>query len=311
MAKILITGAAGFIGFNLIQALKDKHELILLDALFAQQKAPLVRAQHINLPIHKLDLAQDEIQLPFVPEIVIHLAAETGISASQDAPARYVRQNILATANLLEYCKKNAIAKIIYASSSSVYAPLEGKMSEINSVLKPKSFYGFSKLQMEHLVHEFTQRYHLNAIGLRFFTVYGPWTRPDMAAYKFMRSIQNKEPITIYDREGEVARDFTFVEDICTAIALLIPKLDEYATGHAIYNIGSSSPVGVHSFFELISAEMQESTQVNFAPLPENELKLTYCDTARLEEAINYKASTSIADGVRQMVQWFKNQPYA
>ncbi len=311
MAKILITGAAGFIGFNLIDQLRHDHELLLIDALADDQHAAKYRSTFIDLPIHKLDLAIDEIELASIPDIIIHLAAETGIGPSETNPSKYVRNNILATSNLLEYCKNKGIKNFLYASSSSVYAPHEGKMSEDSAALQPKSFYGFTKLQMEQLVDEFSSRFQMNAIGLRFFTVYGPWTRPDMAAYKFMNAIYERKPITLYTTENGVVRDFTYVADICRAIALLLPEFNKSSPSHEIFNIGSSSPIAIETFYQTISSCMNAQTTILNAELPTNEAKQTYSDPSKLVKAINYYANTPIEEGIAKMVDWFKNFKYA
>lgn len=309
MAKILITGAAGFIGYHLVKHLQDHYELILLDALFDRNKASLQRAKLVNMPIHQIDLAVDEIKLDSIPDIVIHLAGETGISLSEATPELYVRQNILATSRLLSYCKDKGIKRVIYASSSSVYPPLEGPMSEDMLLGLPKSFYGFSKMQMELLVSAYCERYHLKAMGLRFFTVYGPWTRPDMAAYKFMSAIRSQTPIQLYGNE-DVYRDFTFVDDICTAIARLIPVIETTKETHRILNIGSGRPVSVDAFVSAIFKAYGQATKINRAELPPNELQVTFCDQRNLQNAIGEAVPTSLEVGISNMVYWFKNNAY-
>jgi UDP-glucuronate 4-epimerase len=310
MAKILITGAAGFIGFHLVKRLQDQHELFLIDALFDRNKASLKRAMLIDIPIHRIDLAIDEIKLDSIPDLVIHLAAETGISPSEANPELYVRQNILATSRLLSYCKNNGIKQVIYASSSSVYPPVEGPMSEDMTLGLPKSFYGFSKMQMEQLVSSYCERYQLKAIGLRFFTVYGPWTRPDMAAYKFMLAIRSQTPVQLYGN-GDVYRDFTYVGDICNAIARLIPVIETTKETHCIFNIGSGRPVSVDAFLSVIFSAYGQVTKMNRAELPLNELQVTFCDQRNLHKAIGDVGPTSIEEGILNMVQWFKNESYA
>lgn len=309
MAKILITGAAGFIGFHLVKYLQDQHELLLIDALFDRNKASLERAKLLDIPIHQIDLAIDEIKLDSIPDLVIHLAAETGISPSEANPELYVRQNILATSRLLSYCKNNGIKQVIYASSSSVYPPVEGPMSEGIPLGLPKSFYGFSKMQMEQLVSAYCARYQLKAIGLRFFTVYGPWTRPDMAAYKFMSAIRSQTPIQLYGNE-DVYRDFTFVGDICNAIARLIPVIERTKETHRIFNIGSGRPVSVDAFVSAIFNVYGQTTKMNRAELPPNELQVTFCDQRNLQNAIGDTAPTSLEEGISDMVHWFKNNAY-
>jgi UDP-glucuronate 4-epimerase len=309
MAKILITGAAGFIGFHLVKRLQNQHELLLIDALFDLNKASLERANLIDMPIHKIDLAIDEIKLDSTPDLVIHLAAETGISASEANPELYVRQNILATSRLLSYCKNNGVKQVIYASSSSIYPPVEGPMSEDMPLGLPKSFYGFSKMQMEKLVSAYCERYQLKAIGLRFFTVYGPWTRPDMAAYKFMSAIRSQTPIQLYGN-GDVYRDFTYVGDICNAIERLIPVIETTRETHSIFNIGSGRPVSVDAFITAIFRAYGQTTKINRAELPRNELQVTFCDQRNLQNTIGEAAPTSLEEGISDMVHWFKNNTY-
>ncbi len=310
MSTLFITGIAGFIGTHLNQQLSKTNVVTGLDTLSVDKPASIQRANLFE------NIEQNSIHSSFLdelkekPEIVIHLAAETGISGSLTNPALYFHQNVEGTFNVLEQCRKNGVKKLIYASSSSVYEPNHSIMNEMSPHDQQLSFYGTSKRMTELMIENYCHQFGMTAIGLRFFTVYGSWTRPDMAAYKFMKAIEAGNDITLYN-EGNVYRDFTHVSDIVHSIELLIKKIkNEKAGFHQVFNIGYGSPSSVDEYAKLIAKHLGKKLKVNYASLPKNELKATHSDTSKLENYIGYKPVCSMEAGIIEMTDWFKNYHY-
>jgi UDP-glucuronate 4-epimerase len=310
MSLIFITGGAGFIGYQLQKQLEGKFDVNAIDLLSPSNKAAALRSTHLK------KIVQGDIASAFLnnlntkPDVLIHLAAETGISGSIINPAKYFETNLYGTFNVLEQCRKNGVKHIIYASSSSVYSPNQELMNEESNTKSQLSFYGTSKKMSEIMIENYCAQFGLIAIGLRFFTVYGSWTRPDMAAYKFMSNIDKGLPINIYNK-GNVYRDFTHVSDIIKAIELLINKIQFEPVGtHKIFNIGLSSPTSVLQYAKLIAQSIGKEPKINFTNLPNNELISTYSNTKKLEEYIQFKPECKIEDGIPEMVTWFKKHKY-
>lgn len=310
MKTILITGAAGFIGSHLRRELEQHYNVLSMDVLNASYPASLKRIEHFG-NVHQASIHADFLDpLTSKPETVIHLAAETGISGSLKNPSLYFHQNAEGTFNVLEQCRKNGVKYLIYASSSSVYSPNQSVMNETSPHDQQLSFYGTSKRMTEIMVENYCRQFGITAIGLRFFTVYGSWTRPDMAAYKFMTAIEKGEPITLYNN-GNVFRDFTHVSDIVQSIRLLIEKIsNEKEGGHQLFNIGYGSPVSVKEYAQLIAKNMGKELKISNAPLPANELSSTHCDTSRLEQYTGYKPVCSVEEGITEMTNWFNDFRY-
>lgn len=306
MKNILITGIAGFIGTHLQKVLQHNFAVSGIDNLS-------VSASHQRLKMITADFIENSIHSNFIdsletkPEIVIHLAAETGISGSLTNPALYFHQNVEGSFNVLEQCRKNGVKYLIYASSSSVYEP-NTLMSENAPHDKQLSFYGTSKRMTELMVENYCRQFGITAIGLRFFTVYGSWTRPDMAAYKFMDKISNNEAVTLYNN-GDVFRDFTHVSDIVTSIEKLANKISLEKPGfHQVFNIGGGQPISVRKYAELIAKNLNKELIIENKPLPSNELESTHSDTTELQTYIDYKPNCAIEDGIREMTDWFKER---
>jgi UDP-glucuronate 4-epimerase len=310
MASILITGGAGFIGYHLQKHLEKKHLIQAIDLLDKNNYAAQLRSSKLdNITQGNCnDLFLDGINTH--PQVIVHLAAETGISGSLTDPKKYLISNVEATFNVLEQCRKNGIKHIVYASSSSVYSPNQAEMKEESSTDNQLSFYGTTKKMGEIMIENYCKQFGINAIGLRFFTVYGSWTRPDMAAYKFMKAIQNGESITLYN-EGAIFRDFTHVSDIVKSIELLIEKIQTEPIGtHKIFNIGYGQPIAVKKYADLIAKELGKELIYKSATLPKNELEFTHSNTLKLENYINFKPQFAIEEGVKEMTDWFKKEQY-
>lgn len=310
MSSIFITGGAGFIGFHLQNNLQDKYLVSAIDILSKENKAALLRAKHLK------NIAQSNIHRDFLntliekPDVLVHLAAETGIPGSLSNPQKYFDANVAGTFNVLEQCRKNQVKYLIYASSSSVYEPNQSIMNEGGDCKNQLSFYGTSKKMCETMIENYCAQFGITAIGLRFFTVYGSWTRPDMAAYKFMNLISQEKPITLYNN-GSVMRDFTHVSDIVNAIEKLIEKIQKEPLGtHQVFNIGYGKPVSVKQYAQLIADNLGFGLKFKSAKIPSNELLSTHADTSMLERYIEYKPSCSVDEGIKEMTNWFKTTKY-
>jgi UDP-glucuronate 4-epimerase len=310
MLSILITGGAGFIGYHLQQKLTGKFIVNAIDLLNTNNK-------FINHRIKKLKhIIHGDIKLPFMslidskPDVVIHLAAETGISGSLTNPVKYFDTNVSGTFNVLEESRKAGVKYLIYASSSSVYEPNQEIMPEDAKSEKQLSFYGTTKKICEVMIDNYCKQFGMTAIGLRFFTVYGSYTRPDMAAYKFMEAINSGKPITLYN-DGKVFRDFTHVSDVVNAITLLIEKIQKEPKGfHKVFNIGYGNPISVRDYANLIASNLNKPLLAQSLPLPSNELMLTHSKSDLLNDYIKYKPECDIKDGILEMTNWYKSDNY-
>jgi UDP-glucuronate 4-epimerase len=310
MLSILITGGAGFIGYHLQQKLIAEYNVNAIDLLNTNNKIIDVRSKNLK------HIKHGDITLPFMdlidkkPQVVIHLAAETGISGSLNNPLKYFNTNVAGTFNVLEQCRKAGVQYLIYASSSSVYEPNQEIMPENAKSENQLSFYGTTKKMCEVMIENYCKQFGMTAIGLRFFTVYGSYTRPDMAAYKFMKAIYSGKPITLYN-DGNVHRDFTHVSDIVNAIALLVEKIKTEPKGlHQVFNIGYGNPISVKEYATLIAENLNKPLITESLPLPSNELMLTHSKTELLNQYIQYKPKCNIKDGVIEMTNWYKSNNY-
>lgn len=330
MQKVLVTGFGGFIGYSLIQALKSKFDITALDnfSTLSNYDIKKARAKELgitdfeafttskqqsvnNLNFYYADLCNlAELETVFNSrqfDHIIHLAALTGVRQSLINPQAYIDSNIKGFVNLIECAKKHGVKNIIYASSSSVYGlNEETPYTEAQITDSPISVYAASKKADELLAHTYSHLYNINLTGLRFFTVYGPWTRPDMAAYIFMKAIEEGSPIKLFN-EGLMIRDFTYVDDIVKAISLLIakPKGGAAAT-HQIFNIGNHNPVYTIRFLNEIEVAMGKKAVVEFMPAQPGDMLATNASCEKLFNYTGFKPETPLSEGVAAMVQWFK-----
>lgn len=333
MPKILITGAAGFIGFNLIKNfIKGDDEIIGLDNLKENHDyfIKINRLQNLNierselsanfsanngnLTFIKLDLLEkqklEKLFFKYKFDLVIHLAAQTGVRQSVSNPQEYIDNNITAFNNLLECCRNNTVQRLIYASSSSVYG-MNQKMPycESDSTDNPVSIYAVTKKTNELLAANYAWQNKMFSVGLRFFTVYGPWCRTDMAAYIFMKAITDEKTISLFN-EGDMLRDFTYVDDIVKSISLIKQKMFKDVLTcpyHEIYNVGNTNPATLSEYLSIIENEMGKIAIKNYKPIQIGEVQATYSDIKKLEQFIDFKPNTDLKQGVRNMVKWFKN----
>ncbi|MCF8253161.1 MAG: NAD-dependent epimerase/dehydratase family protein [Bacteroidia bacterium] len=310
MTSVLITGGAGFIGYHLQKQLQNTHLVNAIDLIesptsaIALRKVGLNQLKHADIKLNFLDKLSES------PEVVVHLAAETGIAGSLIHPTKYFETNVAGTFNVLEQCRLNGIKNIIYASSSSVYAPNLSQMVEDADTSLQLSYYGTTKKMSEIMIENYCKQFGLTAIGLRFFTVYGSFTRPDMAAYKFMQAIDAGNKINLYNN-GEVFRDFTHVSDVVKSIELVIAKIISEPKGsHQIFNIGYGQPISIREYAECIAKQLKKPLHIESKPLPENELLSTHSNTQKLDKYIHYKPICNLEDGIAEMTNWFKTNTY-
>jgi UDP-glucuronate 4-epimerase len=307
LKKISITGIAGFIGFHAYQKLREKYDVNGIDSLQSEITGCKNRSKLI--PDFRQDSCANFLDSEVItPDLVLHLAASTGIKNSTFEPNIYLENNVFQTFELLEKCRKRGIKYMIYASSSSVYEPVEGSMNENAATENQLSFYGTTKKMEEIMIENYCRQFGMIAIGLRFFTVYGSFIREDMAGFLFMESIFKGIPITLYNY-GEVHRDFTHVSDIVAAIELLIIKIqDEKPGSHQLFNIGFGSPVSILNFADLIAKNMKRPLIFESYDLPKNELESTHCDHSKLRKYIGFSPKTNVEKGVAEMVNWYLKQ---
>jgi len=330
--KYLVTGAAGFIGFHVTQRLLAAgHQVVGLDNLNDYYDVNLKTARldlintHPNFTFMKGDLADREgIAELFRSQRfqrVIHLAAQAGVRYSLENPLAYADANLIGHLNILEVCRHNQVEHLLYASSSSVYG-LNRKMpfSTDDSVDHPVSLYAATKKANELMSHTYSHLYGIPTTGLRFFTVYGPWGRPDMALFKFTRAIIAGEKIDVYNH-GQMRRDFTYIDDIAEAILRLqdvIPQADinwtvesgSPATSSApyrVYNIGNSQPVTLMKYIEALESALGQVAEKNMLPMQPGDVMETSADTTALYKVIGFKPQTSVEEGVARFVEWYKD----
>lgn len=331
VGKVLVTGAAGFIGYHVARRLLGSGwEVVGLDVLNDYYDVTIKQARLAQLEalpgfrFERLDLADRAgMAALFARErfrFVVNLAAQAGVRYSLTNPQAYVDSNLTGFLNLLEGCRHNGCEHLVYASSSSVYgANTALPFSTSASVDHPISLYAATKKANELMAHTYAHLFAIPATGLRFFTVYGPWGRPDMAMWLFARAIMAGEPIKIFNG-GAMRRDFTYVDDIVEAIERLVPRpatgnpdwsgdTPDPATSKApwrVFNIGNSSPVELMHVVGLIEKAMGREAKKEFLPLQPGDVPATYADVADLERAVDFKPKTSIEDGIDRFIHWFK-----
>lgn len=316
--QILITGAAGFIGFHLAQRLlAEGHSVFGVDNLNEYYDVTLKQARLAQLQIHPsfsfqyLDLSDRVSTAQLFQDKyfdrVVHLAAQAGVRYSITHPHAYVDSNLVGFVNVLEGCRQWQIQHLIYASSSSVYgANTKVPFSVTDNVDHPISLYAATKKANELMAYTYSHLYCLPTTGLRFFTVYGPWGRPDMAYFKFVQAIVQDRPIGVYNF-GRMQRDFTYIDDIIEGIVRLLNQLPATTpVPHKLYNIGNNQPVELLRFIEVIEQALGKSAQKNFLPMQPGDVLATYADVDDLIQDVGFKPKTSIEDGIQQFVDWYR-----
>lgn len=329
MTKILITGAAGFVGASLsLKLLESGNEIIGVDILNEYYELELkeARLEKLNknpkFEFIKGDIANKEFVLNLFeekePNVVINLAAQAGVRYSISNPDVYIQSNIIGFFNILEACRSNPVDHLLYASSSSVYgANKDVPFNENDFVDNPVSLYAATKKSNELMAYTYSHLYDIPSTGLRFFTVYGPMGRPDMAYFKFVDMFFNNEPIHIFnngDFENDLYRDFTYIDDITTGIEKLIdcpPTKSETNPAHSVFNIGNNKPEKLMDF--ILALESSLSTSLGrviefdkiFEPIKPGDVPATYASTDKLQKMIDFKPETNIKDGLQQFTDWY------
>ncbi len=332
--KILVTGSAGFIGFHLSKRLiKEGFKVIGLDnmndyydvSLKIKRVSELNKhAKEENFIFLKCDISNKEflknLFCEYKPDKVVNLAAQAGVRYSIENPSAYIQSNIVGFANILEECKNNKIKHLVYASSSSVYGGNRDlPFSEKSGVDHPVSLYAATKRSNELMAHTYSHLFNLPTTGLRFFTVYGPWGRPDMALFKFTELINNEMPIEIYNN-GDMERSFTYIDDVIESLFRIInlsPKADKLFLKNKpdpsqswspfrVFNIGNSQSSNLLEYVEEIEKYLGKKAIRNYLPLQPGDVPSTCANTNLLEEYVNFKPSTKINKGIAEFIKWYK-----
>ncbi|MEI6296577.1 MAG: GDP-mannose 4,6-dehydratase [bacterium] len=311
--KVLITGTAGFIGFNTAKRLLDEGVSVVGVDCFTpyydikiKKKRNEILLKYPNYKFYKKDISVysnvDKIIKKEKPDSIIHLAAQAGVRYSLVNPWAYVDANYLGTLNIFEGAKNNGIKKVIYASSSSVYGSNK-KMpfSESDRTDNPISIYAASKKANEVLAHSYYHLYGIESAGLRFFTVYGEYGRPDMALFKFAKNILLEKEIEVYG-EGKMARDFTYIDDIVSGI---IGALNKESLGYEIYNLGGGQRVALMEYVKLIEKNIGKTAKIKMLPMQAGDVRETSADINKAKKEIGYEPKTRVEVGIEKFVNWF------
>jgi len=328
--KVLVTGAAGFIGFHLTLALLNRDdEVVGIDNLNDYYDPALKQlrldeiAKHSkfsNFKFIKADISDrvftEKLFVDHSFDVVVNLAAQAGVRYSLENPHAYVESNLIGFVNILEGCRHSKVKHLVYASSSSVYGMnVKQPFSVDDRVDYPISLYAATKKSNELMAHTYSHLYNIPTTGLRFFTVYGPYGRPDMAYYKFTKAILNGEPINVYNN-GVMKRDFTFIDDIVQGVVRALdktptPKKNKYSSAkppYRIYNIGNNNPVTLRDFINAIEEACGVRAIENLLPMQPGDVPITYADIDGLLEDIEYKPTTNINIGLKKFVDWYMSK---
>jgi UDP-glucuronate 4-epimerase len=328
--KYLVTGAAGFIGFHLSKRLlEDGHTVIGIDNLnnyydpkLKKDRLALLK-KYPNFTFHKINIANRKVmegffssyniehrtsntEQPGTFDYFIHLAAQAGVRYSLVNPYAYIDSNIVGFLNILEGCRRIKPKHLVFASSSSVYgANTKMPFSVHDNVDHPISLYAATKKANELMAHAYAHLYAIPCTGLRFFTVYGPWGRPDMALFLFTKSISEGKSIDIYNY-GDMQRDFTYIDDIVEGVIRVIPNPPISNAPYSLYNIGNNNPIELMRLIEIIEECLGKKAIKNLLPMQLGDVKATYADIDDLARDVGFKPSTPIEEGVRRFVEWYK-----
>lgn len=330
--KIIVTGSAGFIGSALVIRLLDRGDSVIGIDNHNEYYDPAIKEARVarqkkysNYTHCRIDLCDqkslNEVFKNHKPQRVVNLAAQAGVRYSMENPLAYIHSNIVGFAHILENCRNHNIDHLVYASTSSVYgANTKVPFSEHDSANHPLSLYAASKKSNELMAHSYSHLYQLPTTGLRFFTVYGPWGRPDMALFKFTKAILEEKEINIFNF-GKHTRDFTYIDDIVEGV---IKSLDHPATSNSnwlsedpnpasskdpwkIYNIGNNQPIQLMDYIKALEDALEKKAKKIFLPLQPGDVPDTYSDSENLKKQFGYKPSTSVLKGIAKFVEWYKH----
>ena len=315
----MITGAAGFIGYHLSKRLLDAGAKVIgfdvmndyYDVALKEYRLSFLK-EYEGFTFVKGDLADKEVLVKvfedYKPDAVMNLAAQAGVRYSIENPDAYVQANLVGFANILECCRNFPVKHLVYASSSSVYGGNEKvPFSTEDKVDRPVSLYAATKKANELMAYSYSKLYGMKTTGLRFFTVYGPMGRPDMAAYKFALKMMKGESIEIYNH-GDMERDFTYIDDIVTGVFNILnnpPEADELGACYKIYNIGNNNPVKLMDFVAVLEKSLGIEAKKEFLPMQAGDVPRTYADVSELMKDFDFKPNTSIEEGLGNFAKWF------
>lgn len=310
--KILVTGGAGFIGSAVARRLaSDGHTVVAIDNFNDYYDVTLKRARVEALLAGVKMIEGDITDESFLHTVftehdfdaVAHLAAQAGVRHSVEHPEAYVQANIVGTQKLLETMKAFKVTRMTYASTSSAYGnSQEVPFKEDSQADKPVSIYAATKRSGELIAHVYHSMFGFDITCLRFFTVYGPWGRPDMALFKFTRHMLNGDPIDVYN-DGDLRRDFTYIDDIVEGFVQALEK----PLGYEVINLGGGSPIALGYFIEVLEKDLGLTAEKNMLPMQEGDVFETYADTTKAKELLGFRAKTSIEEGVKQFVSWYRD----
>ena len=331
--KVFVTGAAGFIGMHVSMRLLERGDVVIgIDNMndyydTSLKDARLKELQKLDgFTFHRIDISnRAEISKIFLnekPDAVIHLAAQAGVRYSLENPSAYIDSNLVGFGNILEGCRDAKVKHLVYASSSSVYGGNQKiPFSELDRVDSPVSLYAATKKANELMAHTYSHLFGLPTTGLRFFTVYGPWGRPDMSPFLFVKAILKGEPIKVFNH-GDMKRDFTYVDDIAEAVVRVldqpagvngqadssVPQVGgTHLSPYRIFNIGNNSPVNLLDYIQVLENACGRSCEKILLPMQPGDVKSTMADTDRLEQAIGFKPKTSLEIGASMFVDWYRD----
>lgn len=317
--KILVTGVAGFIGFHLAtKLLAQGNEIYGVDNLNDYYDVSLKQARlqqllpQSNFTFEYLDISDRSLVAELFAannfDVVVHLAAQAGVRYSLQNPHAYVDSNLVGFTNILEGCRHASIEHLIFASSSSVYGNnTKVPFAVTDNVDRPVSLYAATKKANELMAHAYSHLYQIPITGLRFFTVYGPWGRPDMAYFKFTRAIAERKPIDVYNY-GRMKRDFTYIDDVVEAITRIIPNqpYSNSEPSYKIYNLGNNQPVELNQFISILETLMGKPARKNLLPMQPGDVVSTYANLDELVADFNFQPSTPISLGLEKFVTWYQ-----
>ena len=325
--KVLVTGAAGFIGFHLTLALLERGDEVVgvdnlndyYDPQLKQDRLDVIdsHARSDAFTFLKEDIADREAMSALFKgysfDIVVNLAAQAGVRYSLENPSAYVDSNLVGFVNILEGCRHSKVSHLVYASSSSVYGMNEKQPFSVDDrVDHPISLYAATKKSNELMAHTYSHLFNLPTTGLRFFTVYGPYGRPDMAYYKFTKAILNGDPIDVYNN-GDMQRDFTYIDDIIAGVVRVMDRVPSVQSSkvsgaeapYKLYNIGNNNPVTLGSFIEAIEDNCARKALKNYLPMQPGDVPVTFADVDELIDEVGYKPETAVRDGMCKFVHWY------